>query len=274
MPMHKDEIDGLVRKAQGGDKASLKALVRAIQDDVYRLALRMLYDPDDASDASQEILILVVTRLSAFEFRSAFRTWVYRVAANYLMGAKKIRGKDPVLSFDDYRIDLESDLAESEDDAGGTEHQILLNEVRISCTMAMLLCLDAKHRLAYILGDIMELDHAEASRALSLSKANFRKQLSRARARVVEFTSRSCGLVSADAKCTCSKKLPGAVRRGRVDGRNIRYAAQSEAGYGEVRDRIQGLKGELRTLELQTSVPLYNSPDDFGAMVEKLLEGA
>jgi RNA polymerase sigma factor (sigma-70 family) len=210
--MDNGEIDGLVRKAQGGDKASLQELVGVIQDDVYRLALRMLYDPDDAGDAAQEILILVVTKLSTFEFRSAFRTWMYRVAANYLIGAKKNRDKDPKLSFDDYRQDLGSDLAESGDHAGDAEHQVLLNEVRISCTMAMLLCLDAKHRLAYILGDIMELDHAEAGAALAISQANFRKQLSRARTKVVDFTSKSCGLVSDDAKCSCAKKLPGAAR--------------------------------------------------------------
>ena len=151
---------------------------------------------------------------------------------------------------------------------------VLLNEVRISCTMAMLLCLDPKHRLAYILGDIMELDHAEAGQALSISKANFRKQLSRARAKVVQFTSKSCGLVSEDAKCSCAKKLPGAMRRGRVDAYNIRYAGQSGESYGDVRERIKYLKGELRTLELQTSVPLFKSPDDFGDMVEKLLAGA
>ena len=157
---------------------------------------------------------------------------------------------------------------------GDAEHQVLLNEVRISCTLAMILRLDPKHRLAYILGDIMELDHAEAGAELAISKANFRKQLSRAWAKVVEITSRSCGLVSDDAKCSCVKKLPSAMRRGRVDGGDIHYADQSEESYGEVRDRIRGLRGELRTLELQTSVQLFKSPDDFDDMVEKLLVGA
>ncbi len=70
------------------------------------------------------------------------------------------------------------------------------------------------------------------------------------------------------------EKLPGAMRRGRVDGGEIRYAGQSEESYGEVRDRIRGLRGELRTLELQTSVQLFKSPDDFDDMFEKLLVGS
>ena len=63
----------------------------------------------------------------------------------------------------------------------------------------------------------------------------------------------------------------GTVTPSFTHGSDIRYAGQSEESYGEVRDRIRGLRGELRTLELQTSVPLFKSPDDFGDMVEKLL---
>ena len=77
-------LNDLVQQARIGDKGALQDLVRASQDSIYTLALRFLINPDDARDATQEILILMITRLSTFEGRSAFRTWVYRITVNYL----------------------------------------------------------------------------------------------------------------------------------------------------------------------------------------------
>jgi hypothetical protein len=55
-----------VQEAQRGDAAALDLVVRAIRHDVFALAARMLGHPDDAREASQEILIRVVTKLAQF----------------------------------------------------------------------------------------------------------------------------------------------------------------------------------------------------------------
>ena len=68
--------------AQNGDAKALEDVVRHVQDRVHRLAIRMMYDPEHALDATQEILIRVVTKLSTFRGESSFETWVYRVALN------------------------------------------------------------------------------------------------------------------------------------------------------------------------------------------------
>ena len=138
--------------------------------------------------------------------------------------------------------------------------------------MAMLLCLDRKHRLAYILGDIFELDQSEASHILAISKENYRKQLSRARSKVVHFTRSSCGLVSESARCSCDKKLRGAMRRGRVNPKQLQFADKSEHTYEEVQQQIHLLKEDLKTLTLQNSVPRYKGPEDFGLAVERLMK--
>jgi len=265
-------LESLVKKAQSGEKKALESIVVAIQDNVYYLSLRMLCDQEAAKDATQEILILVITKLSTFRFKSKFQTWVYRVSTNYLLNTKKILAKDPGLSFDDYKADLESDLEDPADLSKLPEYQLILNELRISCTYAMLLCLDQKHRLAYILGDIFELDQSEASECLSLSKDNYRKQLSRARAKVFDFTSKSCGLVNECAKCTCSKKLKGALRRGRINLDRICFADKSENSYLQVQQKIKQMSSDLRTLSLQTSVPILKSPENFVHTIEALME--
>ena len=267
-------VESLVRRAQAGDKDALAEVVTAVQDDVHYLALRMLADPERARDATQEILIRVITKLSTFAFRSAFRTWVFRVASNYLLDSGRRREAEQAMTFDDYRADLEVDLRAPHGLADSPEYPLLLNEVRVGCTMAMLLCLDRKHRLAYILGDIFELDHREASEVLKIRPATFRKQLSRARARVVAFTRASCGLVSRDAACSCDRKLAGAIDRGRVDARRIRFAGGCKESWAEARERLRRTTDELRTLKLQTAIPRFGSPESFGRMLEELIAAA
>ncbi len=59
-------LEDLVAQAKAGGREALEAVLEAIQDDVYGLALRMLWHPEDAADASQEILVKVVTHLASF----------------------------------------------------------------------------------------------------------------------------------------------------------------------------------------------------------------
>jgi DNA-directed RNA polymerase specialized sigma24 family protein len=63
-------LEDIARRAVDGDREALDQLVRGLQDDVYGLSLRMLWNREDAEDATQEILVRTVTRLSQFDFRS------------------------------------------------------------------------------------------------------------------------------------------------------------------------------------------------------------
>ena len=174
-----------------------------------------------------------------------------------------------------YKQDLESDLCDPEDYKNKPEYPMLLNEIRIACTMAMLLCLDHKHRVAYILGEILEIDAGDASEILSVSSDNFRQLLSRARKKVAAFTENTCGLVAECANCTCEKKLTGSINRGRVSEKNIVFADKYSKSYQQVLKTIQDinkLKSELRTKAAQSSVPDFKSPKDFSQLVHELAE--
>lgn len=265
------EIEKLVLEATSGNKTALEGVAVAIQDNIYYLALRMLVNPEDAKEATQEILIKIITNLSSFRFESQFKTWVYRLAANYLISEKKVLDRDRGLTFDLYKLDLESDLQDPRELQDNSEYQVLLNELRISCTMAMLLCLNPSHRMAYVLGDILEMDHVEASEVLSISKDNFRKQLSRARDRVVEFTSASCGLVYSHAKCSCETKITGAVKRKRVNPDRIYFAGSTQYTYAEVKESLLETQQSLKSLALQKSINHYKCPVELSATIESLV---
>jgi RNA polymerase sigma factor (sigma-70 family) len=82
-------LEDVARRAIDGDRDALDRLVRELQGDIYGVALRMLWNRENAEDATQEILVRVVTRLAQFDFRSKLKTWVYRIAVNYILDVKK-----------------------------------------------------------------------------------------------------------------------------------------------------------------------------------------
>ena len=202
-------------------------LVRALQRDVYGLALRMLWNREDAEDATQEILVRIVTRLSQFDFRSSLRTWVYRIAVDDILDLRKSPVERMNLTFERFADDLAEGLS-SEGPLDG-ERSVLTEEVKIGCTLGMLQCLDRPHRLAYVLGEILELSGPEASETLGIAPNVFRKRLQRARAAIVEFTCAHCGLVSDGAACRCNRRVPTAVRLGRARADALAFAQKSSS---------------------------------------------
>ena len=131
-------LEEIVGKAQSGDRAALEEIVRQVQAGVYGVALRMLWHPQDAQDATQEILLRVVTHLGGFRGESKFQTWVYRIAVNHLLTWRKSRMEEQTLTFESFGKDLEEGLA---DNASHPDDAILLQEIRVGCTLGMLLCL-------------------------------------------------------------------------------------------------------------------------------------
>ena len=68
----------LVRRARGGDVDAYEVLVRRHRRRIFRIALRMLGDRDEAEDVTQDVVIQVWLSLSSFSGASAFTTWLYR----------------------------------------------------------------------------------------------------------------------------------------------------------------------------------------------------
>ncbi len=241
-------LELLARRAVDGDRDAVASIVRELQANMYALALRMLWHPQDAEDATQEILVRVVTRLAQFDFRSRLRTWAYRVATNYLLDVKKSCVERQKLDFTSFG----EDLAEGLSRAGPADHErsILTEEVKIGCTLGMLQCLDRPHRLAYVLGEILDLPAPEAADALDLEPATFRKRLQRAREAIEAFTRAHCGLVSDAGACACNRRVPAAVQLGRVQPNEPRFAGTGSS-FAEARELIRRIEEAKRVIELQ-----------------------
>ena len=261
-------LENVARRAIDGDRDALNSLVRQLQGDICGLALRMLWNREDAEDATQEILVRVVTRLSQFDFRSRLKTWVYRVAVNYILDVKKSPVERMHLSFDRFAEDLADGL--SADGPLDAERSLLVEEVKIGCTLGMLQCLDRPHRLAYVLGEILDMPGPEAAEALEISPEVFRKRLQHARTAIMSFTRSYCGLVSDTAACACNRRVPVALRVGRVCADACDLAATASS-FEEARAIVRQVEEARWALEVhRTSDPRASSVDFARRLAEAL----
>ena len=248
----------------------MRAVVEAVQDPVYRLALRMLGHPADAEDAAQEILVIVVTHLGSFRGESAFMTWVWRIAANHLARAR--RGRREVLAFDLLGERLRTGLADEPIDPDDPEAELLTRELRLRCTEAMILCLDRELRIAYLLGDIFELSGQDAAMVLDIEPATYRKRLSRARRQLYGFMRSWCGVFDPANPCRCSRQVACAIERGIVDRSELAFAAHPvrppRAAVERATDELTGLFRVAQTLRH----PDYRAPDALVETIRSLLD--
>lgn len=79
----------LVERARRGDAGAMDALVERHHGAVYRMALVLLSDPDQAADVTQETFLRAIRALSGYRGDAAFRTWLLAIAANEARGAMR-----------------------------------------------------------------------------------------------------------------------------------------------------------------------------------------
>lgn len=220
-----DKTFRLIDNAVNGDKQALEDLILSIEDFIYNLSLRMLGTPHDAEDATQEIIIRMITKLSTFRKESAFSTWVYRIATNYLINYKKSMFAQRPLSFEFYREDINAGFIENSPDLlQNVNEEVLAEELKMSCTNVMLQCLDPESRCIYVLGIMFQADSKICGDILGITPEAYRKRLSRIRKKVGDFLSAYCGL-SKTGSCNCRKRVGYAIKNQRLNPHNLEYTS-------------------------------------------------
>lgn len=203
----------LIRSATDGDRSALEKLIVLHQAWIFNVAFKMVPNMTDAEDITQEILIKMITHLSSFDpEKAAFRTWLYRITANHVINMKRRKKELAVINIDqsemfidwinqipDQKLSLRSD------------YRSLLKEAKAECLNGLLLCLDRRQRLVFILGSIFNATTSVGSEITGLSEVNFRQTLSRARKKIVNFLGNNCGLVDEKNSCRCSLFLNAKV---------------------------------------------------------------
>ena len=214
----------LVHDAQEGSKKALEKLVKLHQRFIYNVALKFVRDPDSAADLSQEVLIKMITKLSQFQGKSSFRTWLYKIVVTHFVKSKQRRSEQQVNSFEEYGVFLDNaytaeDMTEEEQ----AQYQNKIVNIRTRCMTSMLLCLDRQQRIVFILGSIFNIKSNSAAKLLHITAENFRQQLSRAKTDLFHFMDNKCGLINTNNPCRCSKKTKGFMKEGLIDERAVQF---------------------------------------------------
>ncbi len=217
----------LVRKSLAGNREVLDHLLASLQPYIFNLAQKMLLNPDDAADITQEVLLKVILGLQTYAPEKAeFTTWAYAIARNQLLKFRKGKIEALTGSFDEFAEEIYAvaDEVIEAREFQNPETQLLVKEANVGCMLGMLLCLTREQRLVFILGEILALKSDVAGEICGVSSENYRQQLSRARRDLYSFMQNKCGLVNKANSCRCHRKTRGFVKAGYVDPQNIRFA--------------------------------------------------
>ncbi len=244
----------LVKRAQNGDKKSLENLILKHQPYIYNIAWKMVRNPSDAEDLTQEATIKIITNLASFKMNSSFRTWAYRIVANHFLMSKRRPNESIFESFDKMAQGLEMTPDHPLTDMEQEENKAFIKEMNYSCMSGMLLCLTREQRLVYILGEMFNADHTLGSEILNISKDNFRQRLSRSRKDLFNFMNEKCGLVNKSNPCRCHKKVTFALDNKIIDSKNLLF---NKSEYAKFRSEIKGDADEMMDIVEDKYSALY-----------------
>jgi RNA polymerase sigma-70 factor (ECF subfamily) len=165
----------LLARCRSGDRGSQEALVRRYQDAVYRLAYRLLGNPEDALDASQEALVAMLRALCSFRGEVPFEVWLRRLATNVcLMQRRRRRVRARLVG------ELASEDADEASHEAGPESIALSREVQ-SAVWEHLRRLPAQFSAVVVLRELEGLSYEEIARTLRIPLGTVQSRLHRAR---------------------------------------------------------------------------------------------
>jgi RNA polymerase sigma factor (sigma-70 family) len=208
--------EALVHQAKDGDWSSLEQLIERHQAWIFNIAVRMVHRREEAEDITQEVLLKIFTSLSSFQGKSSFRTWLYRIVINHILNLKQ-RPQEVTFSEFGRFVEQLPDQALPDQAEVTLPLSVLVEEAKIGCTTGMLLCLDQRQRLVFILGEIFGVSSELGAELMDLSPGNFRQLLTRARRDLYNYMNERCGLINQSNPCRCARKTRSFIEKGYVD---------------------------------------------------------
>jgi RNA polymerase sigma factor (sigma-70 family) len=254
----------LVEKTKAGDIHAATDLVKRYEAKILNLALRMTGNYQDSEDATQEIMMKMLTKLSAFAYRSSYSTWLYSIAINHLLSMRRSCQERTFYSFEQHKafIDSMNYLDEIPDSASTPEEQAIINSIKMQCTIGMLLCLDRNLRVVFILSFLFALSSKDGSLILKIDPATYRQQLHRARSIMKKYMRANCGAIRNGNSCSCARvarriKTRGAANNPLLDG-NEDLSLEIQLTLAKVEQGLES-RSFRRIQEVFTSSPFLDS---------------
>ena len=173
----------LISLARRGDQAAFERLLDHYQKPVYHQALRLVGNPEDAADVTQEVFIKVWKHLPSFRGESSFSTWLYRLTDNAaldLIRREKKRRGDSSLDDEEGALTLPADPAP-------TPHQAIEQKELHQAVAEGLAQLSEEHRQVLVMREINGLSYEQIGSILDLSPGTVKSRIARARISLAKF---------------------------------------------------------------------------------------
>lgn len=174
--------NGVIRSVLDGNINDFEQLVTAYEKNVYNLALRMVGDPDDAADITQETFIKAYRAIGSFRGDSKFSSWLYRIASNVCLDFLRSRSRraQVPLSFENEDAEGEIELP----DMSQNPEEVLMKKLSMEAVRRGMEKLPPKQRQILVLRELCGLSYAELAQTLSVEEGTVKSRIFRARKRL------------------------------------------------------------------------------------------
>ena len=179
----KETEEALVRDLQNGNLEAYDKLAEIYQKKIYGLSFNLTRNQMDAQDVTQEVLLTLFRKINMFQGKSAFSSWVYRIAVNASYMKLRSKKKEPNVSIDELMPSFNSAGFQQEkiqDWSENTESLLFTKETRDVINKAVDL-LPEKEKVVFLLRDVEGLSSEKAGEILDLTVPAVKSRLHRAR---------------------------------------------------------------------------------------------
>jgi RNA polymerase sigma-70 factor, ECF subfamily len=173
-----------IQRAREGDRTVFEYLYQLHSRRVYAVCLRMVADPTEAEDLTQEAFLLLFRKIHTFRGESAFSTWLHRLAVNLVL--MRLRKKSPPIVSIEATPGLDDETASSGIDIGAPDLLLegSIDRINLAHCIAQL---PVGYRTMFVLHDIQGYEHREIAKILGRSVGDSKSQLHKARMRLREL---------------------------------------------------------------------------------------
>jgi len=180
----------LVERARTGDGAAFSSLIRRYEGKIFRLAMNITQNREDAEDVLQEAFLKAYEHLDQFQGNSRFYTWIVRIAVNQSLMKLRKRKSDRTVSLDE-QIDTGEDTVVREIATWDPDPEVQFSREELHKILSGAVDeLEPIYRTVFTLRDVDGLSTEETAEALELSVPAVKSRLLRARLQLREKLTR------------------------------------------------------------------------------------
>lgn len=182
-----DEDRSLIDSFLSGDQDAFSRILSQYKDLVYNVCYRLLEDPLDAEDCSQDTFVKVYYGLKDFKFKSKFKTWLYRIAVNTCknkLASKEYRRRRNMVELDKPVAMIDDILMPEIQDPGPSVEAMVMKKDTIRRVLKAIGALPTLEKTLIVLCDLEDVSYEEIAAITGLKLGTVKSKLARARSRL------------------------------------------------------------------------------------------